>query len=450
VTGIPATVACLFAAATNDREVMGARRTIGAALAAACALFALVLPASAVQAMPEIEPCVAQPTLARGSTGPGVSCLQFSLIMMGYAVPYSGVFDERTEAAVHWFQWTTPPLVADGRAGDETLRLLGIHASAAIFAPAVVTPAAAPGPAVPQGAVAGAASVRQPCVADAEIAPGERGQSVVCLQRRLTELGHYTGQLTGIHDNATQQALTAYQAKIPPLRADGRAGPRTLAALDIWSGLTVPDGAPVPGIAPAGPFPAPVQNEPRWNLTADGIPFFGNRGACTRAEADTIAAEFARDGADSATQQWAVYIASREGGCRYGAININPSTRDDSHCTFQLNALSGTFGPRGELGRRGWSTAAVVTSLQACADAASDLWVYCGRGPWEPPYSCKPPWAGATVNQPPALLPPTPGSVADTPVPQTPVTVAPAPAPPVVDATPPPGTPPGTTTSPSG
>ena len=131
------------------------------------------------------------------------------------------------------------------------------------------------------------------------------------------------------------------------------------------------------------------------------------------------------------TQQWAVYIASREGGCRFAAVNINPSTRDDSHCTFQLNVLSGTFGPRGELGRRGWTVAAVVSSLQACADAASDLWVYCGRGPWIPPYSCKPPWVGATVNQPPALLPPPPTSVVETPVAEKPVSESPVTEPPV-------------------
>jgi peptidoglycan hydrolase-like protein with peptidoglycan-binding domain len=406
---------------------MSARRVIGAVLAGVCSVLALVFPASPASALPELEPCVAQPTLARGSTGPGVSCLQFSLIMMGYPVPYSAIYDERTETAVRWFQATNPPLVADGKAGDDTLRLLGIHASAAIFAPAVVTPA------VPAGAAVGATSVRQPCIADAEIAPGERGQSVVCLQRRLIELGHYTGPLTGTHDTPTQQALMRYQKQTPPLRVDGFAGPRTLAALDIWSGLIAADNQPQAGagVFAAGPFPAPVQNEPRWNLTAEGIPFFGNRGQCTRAEADTIAAEFARDGADSATQQWAVYIASREGGCRFAAVNINPSTRDDSHCTFQLNVLSGTFGPRGELGRRGWTVAAVVSSLQACADAASDLWVYCGRGPWIPPYSCKPPWVGATVNQPPALLPPPPTSVVETPVVETPVVETPVVEPPV-------------------
>ena len=111
-----------------------------------------------------------------------------------------------------------------------------------------------------------------------------------------------------------------------------------------------------------------------------------------RLDANTIASQFALDDADVSTQQWAVYIASREGGCRYAAVNFNPATRDDSHCTFQLNALSGMFQPHGELGRLGWTTDNVKASMAACADAASDLWVYCGKGPWTKPYRCLQPW----------------------------------------------------------
>ena len=162
------------------------------------------------------------------------------------------------------------------------------------------------------------------------------------------------------------------------LQVDGKAGPRTLAAMGIWSGITSGNGR----FTGPGPFPAPVQDEPFWNLTAEGIPYYNKGTACTASEAAVIAAEFANDGADAATQQWAVYIASREGGCRYDAVNLNLRTKDDSHCTFQLNVLSGMFEPNGALGRRGWTADLVKSSLQACADGASDLWVFCGRGPW--------------------------------------------------------------------
>ena len=65
-----------------------------------------------------MQRCIARPELWRGATGGGVKCLQFTLIMMGYPVQYSGVYDEATENAIRWFQATHPPLVADGRAGE--------------------------------------------------------------------------------------------------------------------------------------------------------------------------------------------------------------------------------------------------------------------------------------------------------------------------------------------
>jgi hypothetical protein len=394
---------------------------IAAAVAATTILTGIDVPSRASAEVPEMQPCIAQPELIEGSTGPGVLCLQFSLIMLGYSVPYSGTFDRATTDAVTYYQALHPPLVADGRAGLNTLASLGIDGAAPIYR-AEATPAAGAtassvagvGGGVP---LAGASA----CVADATIDPNERGQSVACLQRRLTVLGFYKGSITGLHDQATQDALRTYQKATPPLTADGVGGPRTLAALGIWSGLTVNDGR---STGP-GPFPAPMQDEPNWNLTADGIPKYGNRTACTPSEAAVIAAEFAIDGADAATQQWAVYIASREGGCRYEAVNINAKTRDDSHCTFQLNALSGMFGPTAELGRRGWTTTNVKSSLQACADAASDLWVFCGRGPWTPPYNCAPPWSGSTVGQPPPVLPAPPTSVLEEPAPETPIDTTP-------------------------
>lgn len=380
----------------------------------------IVAPARA-ESLPEVQRCVARPELWRGATGGGVKCLQFTLIMMGYPVQYTGVYDQATENAIRWFQATRPPLVADGRAGEATLVLLGIDAATNGF------------PLPTKTEQADATTAPKVCMADAQIDPNERGVSVTCLQKRLAELGFYQGAISGLHDKASVDAVRAFQKATPPLQVDGRAGPRTLAALGIWSGITVGNGR----LTGPGPFPAPVQDEPFWNLTAAGIPYYNRSTPCTPSEAAVIAAEFANDGADAATQQWAVYIASREGGCRFDAVNINARTKDDSHCTFQLNVLSGMFEPHGSLGRRGWTPDLVKASLDACADAASDLWVYCGRGPWTPPYSCTPPWDGATVGQPDANLPtttttePPPSSSTpfEPPVPSIPVpTAPPAPA----------------------
>jgi len=357
-------------------------------------------------AMPELQRCDAAAELVPGSYGADVFCLQFALLISGIRVSYNGVYDQPTQDGVRWFQATHPPLRADGLAGEQTLAALGILAVGRVAPVPIPLPAGR----LPGGVPGTSLS----CLADATIEPGERGESVSCLQRELGKLGFYRGAPSGQHDAASQEAVRAFQRQRPPLDVDGYAGPRTLAALGIWSGITIARGAtsvprtppgdvPRDGAAPPGPFPAPVQPEPLWGLTPAGIPVYGSRTPCTRAQADVIAAEFARDGADAATQQWAVYVASREGGCRYDAVNINPATRDDSHCTFQLNVLSGMFEPRGELGRRGWTPELVRSSLGACADAASDLWVFCGRGPWTPPYSCRPPWEGASLPGPPLL-----------------------------------------------
>ncbi len=389
------------------------------AVAAVCAVVGVgaPLPAStAVAELPEVQPCIAQPVLARQSYGSGVLCLQFALIMHGFSVPYNGLYSPETEDAVRWFQATHPPLVVNGVAGEDTLMALGIAGKAAIFVPAGSL-GGAPMESSSEAAAAGTPTTRARCVADATLTSTSRGQSVTCLQQRLIELGWPGVKVTGIFDKATQDALRAYQKNTPPLTADAVAGPRTLAALDIWSGMTVGNGR---DIGP-GPFPAPMLDLPEYRLTAQGIPVYGNRTPCTPEQAAIVAAEFANDGADAETQQWAVYVASREGGCRYEAVNINARTKDDSHCTFQLNALSGMFAPHGSLGRRGWSTDSVKTSLQACADAASDLWVFCGRGPWTKPYTCTPPWAGSTVDQPPALLPPPPETAPTVPAADEPV-----------------------------
>ncbi|HRE00986.1 MAG TPA: peptidoglycan-binding domain-containing protein [Ilumatobacteraceae bacterium] len=242
------------------------------------------------------------------------------------------------------------------------------------------------------------------------------------LQETLATLGLFDGTANGVARDDTEEAIRRYQAATRSLTADGLAGPNTLAALGIWSGSTSvawingaaiftnngptevvvsssSGGTGVVGTAPPGPWPSPMHDDQQWRLTAEGIPAYGNRTPCSREQADMVAYQFAIDGADVDTQQWAVYVASREGGCRYDAVNQNAATRDDSHCTFQLNALSGMFAPYGELGRLGWTAESVKYSLDNCANAASDLWVYCGRGPWTPPYSCRPPWREPTTAE---------------------------------------------------
>jgi peptidoglycan hydrolase-like protein with peptidoglycan-binding domain len=321
--------------------------------------------------VPELAWCTSDAGLAIGSTGSSVACLQFTLAALGlYNATLTQKYDKPTAEAMAIFQADHPPLRVDGVGSPLVLTELGIYSGVDKEPPPV-------------------------CLADARLGVGSSGPSVKCLQDKLIQDGYLQAKATGTFDKGTAEALRAFQFATPPLETDGNGGPSTLAALGIWSGkTTLQGGGPIPALAPGGPFPAGREPFPNWNLTRDGIPYYGNHVACTKANADIIANEFEKDGADDATQQFFTYIASREGGCNFAAVNLNLATRDDSHCTFQLNALAGMFEPHGELGRRGWTVDTVKQSMQNCADAASDLWVYCGRGPWTPPYACAPPWAG--------------------------------------------------------
>lgn len=322
------------------------------------------VPGAAAQ-IPEMGRCVADAELVVGSAGGSVVCVQWTLLWLGYYQGLvSGDYDDPTFLAVIDYQRANN-LRVNGHADAETLTVMGIYSGVDNAPP-------------------------PPCLADAPVRPGDRGPSAECVQQTLAASGWYTGQVDGTYGTTTQNAVKAFQLASPPLVANGVADTQTLAALGIWSGFTRGDGS-----APLvlNWWPATVQAEPNWRVV-QGIPYYNGRRSCSRADADIIATEFAKDGADPATQQYFIYIASREGGCRFDAVNFNMATRDDSHCTFQLNALAGMFHPNAELGRRGWTADNVKQSMQNCADAASDLWVFCSRGPWTPPYGCTPPWKG--------------------------------------------------------
>lgn len=315
--------------------------------------------------VPEMGTCLADSELVVGSSGGSVVCVQWALLWFGdFHGEIDGKYGQDTFDAVIAFQQANG-LKVNGHGDATTLQKMGIYSGVD----------KAPPP---------------PCLADAPLQPGDRGPSTECLQRTLSTAGTYTGPFDGTFTPATKDAVKAFQLANPPLVADGVAGTQTLAALGIWSGFTRDD--PNAAIT-LNWWPSPIQAEPNWRLF-QGIPYYAGHRACTRQDADIIAHEFAKDGADPSTQQYFIYIASREGSCNYKAVNYNLATKDDSHCTFQLNALAGMFDPNGELGRRGWTKDSVKASMQACADAASDLWVFCARGPWTPPYGCTPPWKG--------------------------------------------------------
>lgn len=64
---------------------------------------------------------------------------------------------------------------------------------------------------------------------------GSSGSVVRQIQTKLKDWGYYTGSVDGIFGSATEKAVIKFQKK-NGLTADGKAGPRTLAAMGISAG----------------------------------------------------------------------------------------------------------------------------------------------------------------------------------------------------------------------
>ena len=126
--------------------------------------------------------------------------------------------------------------------------------------------------------------------------------------------------------------------------------------------------------------------------TASNVPGYPGHPKCTSSNAQVIRKEFAKDGANAETQNWFVYVASRESGCNYKAVYINSRTGDNLHCAFMLNARSGPLSRLGLLTLQGFTPYSVKTSMAACANAASNLWKRCGKHLWiRGDYGCRRP-----------------------------------------------------------
>ena len=199
--------------------------------------------------------------------------------------------------------------------------------------------------------------------------------------------------MCNVPDPATPTADTLPVSGLPPTTVLRVVAPQEGRQLPAPTTTTVAV-APPPVLA----LPAPQwANWPSWRTTSEGVPYYSGRPACTYTQAGVIATQFAARGASIATQQWAIYVASREGGCNYLATNINSRTNDASHCAFQLNAIvgDGWYGPlhpKGLLGKLGWTPASAKASLENCAAAAAALWAECGKLPWtKPNYGCRRP-----------------------------------------------------------
>ncbi len=166
-------------------------------------------------------------TLRRGDSGSAVSWLQESLTQLGYYEgEITGSYGGLTKEAVRLFQRASG-LSSDGVAGRNTIKAI---------AQAVEEKERAEQEALlwqEQGGFDG--GEEESSVDDQEwittLSLGVKNSAVKQLQEELTELGFYTGTVTGSYGRLTKEAVRLFQ-RAHDIPSDGVAGPVTLAKIE--------------------------------------------------------------------------------------------------------------------------------------------------------------------------------------------------------------------------
>lgn len=184
-------------------------------------------------------PPVAGAVIREKSKGEPVTKLQTRLKELGYYEgELTGVCDEDTVAAIKLFEGKHG-LVADGEMSAADQQVL--YGATAMEASVVVTPSPTP-------------TVKPPTKT---LRPGDKDDEVKLLQQRLKDLGYYTGNITGVYNTATTEAVKAFQKK-SSLEQDGILGPITRTVLygvnAIYAVPTaIPVSTPTPTTTPLTP-----------------------------------------------------------------------------------------------------------------------------------------------------------------------------------------------------
>ncbi len=184
-------------------------------------------------------PPVAGAVIREKSKGEPVTKLQTRLKELGYDEgEIAGVCDENTVAAIKLFEGKHG-LVADGEMNAADQQVL--YGATAMAASVIVTPSPTPTPKPPTKT----------------LRPGDEDEEVKLLQQRLKDLGYYTGNITGVYNTATTEAVKAFQKK-SSLEQDGILGPITRTVLygvnAIYAVPTaIPVSTPTPTTTPITP-----------------------------------------------------------------------------------------------------------------------------------------------------------------------------------------------------
>ena len=184
-------------------------------------------------------PPVAGAVTREKAKGEPVTKLQTRLKELGYYKgELTGVCDEDTVAAIKLFEGKHG-LVADGEMSAADQQVL--YGATAMEASVIVTPSPTP-------------TVKPPTKT---LRPGDKDDEVKLLQQRLKDLGYYTGNITGVYNTATTEAVKAFQKK-SSLEQDGILGPITRTVLygvnAIYAVPTaIPVSTPTPTTTPLTP-----------------------------------------------------------------------------------------------------------------------------------------------------------------------------------------------------
>jgi len=202
--------------------------------------------------------------LTTGDSGDDVRRVQEYLQNLGYYKgKLSGNYLEGTTSAIRTFQETNG-LTPSGDADIDTQRLLFSAAALAKNAPKATAAPNAPGDLGDTNDVVIAADGNQDtAVTDAEytqkLRRGAKGEQVKTVQQRLTDLGYFSGPISGNYMNQTVEAVKKFQEN-NGLKADGVTGE------DTWN-LMFDDQLALN--SSATPRPTPVPTPVPYAITVD-------------------------------------------------------------------------------------------------------------------------------------------------------------------------------------
>lgn len=204
-------------------------------------------------------------TLKYGSRGDRVKLLQKALNDLGYSAGSAdGKFGSGTQRAVVAFQQSNG-LGADGLAGTKTLKKIEALLSGGTTSggSSTVTPA-------PDTGSSGSSDSGY-TIPSRTLRKGYQGDDVKSVQKRLKELGYYTGSIDGKYGSGSMTAVKAFQSK-HGLTADGLAGSKTYAILFSDSAKKAGEStsASTPTTKPSTSYDVPTRTL-RKNDTGDDV-----------------------------------------------------------------------------------------------------------------------------------------------------------------------------------